>query len=427
MNLAEGRRMLDSLRFLRGLAACVLVASSPALAQTPPPQALEAERLLDKADAALSAGNDVEARKGYQEVLERYPGTPSAALAQRSLSALKARITPPPMPPAPPPSPAAAPEAPPEATEPAEPEGPPPSNRSDLVYAREPYSLRTKERIHLSTWEKVDFVSTAFSYGGSVGFSYALALKSSSTASILGPVVLGAGIYTLGAVGYLLKADPDRGDLPLLLSITSYLPTTMAFALSSMAPNLDPGLTGWLVAGTGTVAIPIALLAAYYLDLDPGDMQLVRDAGFWGMVLGLAGAAGFGQSGSFGGLPPWQGISAAGLVGLYVGLGLGGLSVLLKSDVSLERVRVTTWGGYGGAVVGTLIAVAATANQSNSGQAAFAGGTIGAALGLAVTFAATGSLDAIPADAKMLSLAPTLSPLAGPGQSGMTFGLRSSF
>ena len=213
-----------------------------------------------------------------------------------------------------------------------------------------------------------------------------------------------------------------------MLSITSYLPTTMAFALSSMAPNLDPGVTGWLVAGTGTVAIPLALLAASYLDLDPGDMQLVRDAGFWGMVLGLAGAAGFGQGAAFGGLPAWQGISAAGLVGLYVGLGVGGLAVLLKSDVSLERVRVTTWGGYGGAVVGTLIAVAATADQSSgSGQAAFAGGTIGAALGLAVTFAVTGSLDAVPADAKMLALTPNVAPLSGPGQSGMTFGFRSAF
>jgi hypothetical protein len=314
----------------------------------------------------------------------------------------------------------------------ATPEGPTPADRGDIVYSREPYSLRTKERIRLSTWEKVDFVSTAFSYGGSVGLSYALALRSSDTAGILGPVVLGAGIYTLGAVGYLLEGNPDRGDLPLVLSIASYIPTTVAFALSSMAPNLDAGATGWLVAGAGTISIPIALLAAYYLDLDPGDMQLVRDAGFWGMVLGLAGAAGFGQLGSSccsSSLPGWQGVSAAGLVGLYVGLGLGGLAVLLKADVSLERVRVTTWGGYGGAVVGTLVAVAATANNSNSGQAAFAGGTIGAALGLAVTFAATGSLDKIPEDAKMLSsMTPTVSPIAGgSGQSGMTVGFRSTF
>jgi hypothetical protein len=425
MNLAARRRMLGR------LAACILIASSAALAQTPAPDAFAAEKLLGNADSALSAGNDVEARRGFQLVIELYPGTPSAALAQRSLSALNARVTPPPPPPplsTPSPAPATTTEAGPEEAEPAEPEAGSPANRSDLVYTREPYSLRTKERIRLSTWEKVDFVSTAFSYGGSVGLSYALALKTSSTAGILGPVVLGAGIYTLGAVGYLLQGNPDRGDLPLVLSITSYLPTTMAFALSSMAPNLDPGVTGWLVAGTGTVAIPLALLAASYLDLDPGDMQLVRDAGFWGMVLGLAGAAGFGQGAAFGGLPAWQGISAAGLVGLYVGLGVGGLAVLLKSDVSLERVRVTTWGGYGGAVVGTLIAVAATADQSSgSGQAAFAGGTIGAALGLAVTFAVTGSLDAVPADAKMLALTPNVAPLSGPGQSGMTFGFRSAF
>ena len=40
------------------------------------------------------------------------------------------------------------------------------------------------------------------------------------------PVAIGAIAYTVGAVAYLISADPDRGDLPLALAITSFLPTT---------------------------------------------------------------------------------------------------------------------------------------------------------------------------------------------------------
>jgi hypothetical protein len=79
MNLAQGRRMLESKRFFGRLAACVLVASATAMAQAPAPEqvpeGVQAQRLLDKADAALSAGDDVQARGRYQE--ERRSGSAS--------------------------------------------------------------------------------------------------------------------------------------------------------------------------------------------------------------------------------------------------------------------------------------------------------------------------------------------------------------
>ena len=44
----------------------------------------------------------------------------------------------------------------------------------------------------------------------------------------------------------------------------------------------------------GVLSVPIAIAAARHLDPDPGDMQLVRDAGFWGLVLGTTGMLAFG-------------------------------------------------------------------------------------------------------------------------------------
>jgi hypothetical protein len=107
-------------------------------------------------------------------------------------------------------------------------------------------------------------------------------------------------------------------------------------------------------------------------------------------------------------------VGVAGLVGLYGGLGLG-LLAASTSDISLERVRVTTWGGYGGAVVGALIA----AGTESEASGAFRNVAVGSALGVLVTFISTGSIDAIPPgahlDGKQLSslryLEPSLLPI----------------
>ena len=47
-----------------------------------------------------------------------------------------------------------------------------------MVVRHEPYSLRTAERLRLTTWEKLDFGVTAFLYGMSLGLTFSLGLDS---------------------------------------------------------------------------------------------------------------------------------------------------------------------------------------------------------------------------------------------------------
>ena len=105
----------------------------------------------------------------------------------------------------------------------------------------------------------------------------------------MAPVALGAIAYTLGAVAYLQRGDPDRGDLPLALAITSFLPTTTLLVADVASDNPDAKNVALVTAVVGLLSVPVAILAAHHLDLDPGDTQLVRDAGFWGLVLGTTG------------------------------------------------------------------------------------------------------------------------------------------
>ena len=126
-------------------------------------------------------------------------------------------------------------------------------------------------------------------------------------------------------------------------------------------------------------------------------MQLVRDAGFWGLALGLLGAEsvrwephydGRGAENSLTTEPSSGTLSRAGGLGLVAGFCLGTLAAT-QVDVSLERVRVATWGGYAGALMGALADTRLSTEESTIARSV-AGG---AALGLAVTFACTSSLD----------------------------------
>jgi hypothetical protein len=271
---------------------------------------------------------------------------------------------------------------------------------AEVIVRNEPYSLRTKERLRLTIWEKVDFSVTSFLYGMSLGLSFALSQDTHSASDVLTPVALGAIAYTLGSVGFLKLANPDRGDLPLALAITSYVPTTTLLVMSAADASSDGRTTGMATTIAGLLSIPIAVVAARHLDLDPGDTQLVRDAGFWGLALSTVGMLGFGgHTDTYYGssqyrTPSGREVAVAGLVGLYGGLGLGLLGTRV-GEVSLERVRVTTWGGYGGAVVGLLLGAAADNGRE---QDTYRGAAIGALAGLVITFISTSSLDGIPDD-----------------------------
>ena len=78
-----------------------------------------------------------------------------------------------------------------------------------------------------------------------------------------------------------------------------------------------------------------------------------------------------------------------------------GLLAAKYSEVSLERVRVTTWGGYGGAVLGALVG----ASGSDGGRGVWGGITVGSLLGLGITFLATGSMDGIPPEDRPVAAA----------------------
>src|SRR5688572_28776561 len=228
----------------------------------------------------------------------------------------------------------------------------------------------------------------------SVGVSYSLSADTSNAEDILPAVAVGAIAYTLASVAYLQAGKPDRGDLPLVLAIASYVPTTTLLVASAVREDPDPEDTALAVVGSGLLAIPAAVIAARNFDLDPGDTQLVRDAGFWGLVLGTTGALAFGgeTNNNYGfeqyTTPSNRKVAGLGLAGLYGGLTLGTIAAL-NSEVSLERVRVTTWGGYGGTVVGLLLGAA----SGNSDRAAYTGMTIGGVAGLVITFLATSGLD----------------------------------
>ena len=366
-------------------------AAAPAVAPVAaPPSSLEA------ADAAVDAGNLNLARAIYEQVIREHPDAPEAAEARRALKIIAAARA----------SGVAAPPA-------RAGEEPPPTE--GVVVRREPYSLKTKERLRLTTWEKLDFGTTAFLYGLSVGYSYAISLDNASNG--LPAVAIGALSYTLGTVVFLNAANPDRGDLPLALAITSYVPTTTLLAANAFIDHPSSKNTALATATAGLLSVPIAIYATHELDLDPGDTQLVRDSGFWGLVLATTGMLGFGGSnGAFGEYqsPSTKAVSGAGLVGLYGGLGLGVLAAHYN-DISLERVRVSTWGGYGGAVVGLLLAAAGNADT----QSVYRGIGIGALAGLVVTFwptrtrAGTPHDAAPPARATTMKVSPTLAPWAG--------------
>jgi hypothetical protein len=361
-----------------------LARAQEAPAPAPPPPAPTAaaspEQLLAAADAAVDAGNLGAAAILYDQLARQHAASPQAGEARRALKIITAGRMPPPAP--------------------AVPQAAPPSEAGTVgvVIRREPYSLHTQERLRLTTWEKLDFGVTSFLYGMSVGFSFALSRNNPSGDEITAPIALGALGYTLGAVAYLKVGEPDRGDLPLALAITSFVPYTTLFVANIASDHPDERNMGLVTAATGVLSVPVAILAARQFDPDPGDMQLARDAGFWGMVLATTGtlwlggetiSTGFG--GSFYQAPSNRKIFTGSLLGLYGGLGLGTIAAL-NSEVSLERVRVSTWGGYGGAVLGLLFG-----GVSADTDAGWWGGvTLGALAGLAITFAATSGLDGIP-------------------------------
>jgi hypothetical protein len=348
----------------------MLIAAMPRLVLTltfgQPQPGADPELALKACDLMVTEGKPTTAIPCFEGIRRQFPGSPQAHDAERALWVLRAL---PPLAPAP------------SLTPPVPPAG------KESFYVLEPYSTRTKERLRLSTWEKLDFGVSAFLYGLSTGASFGLA---TDTDNIIGSMVVGSILYTgLGAL-YVNTAQVDRGDLPLVLGIASYVPLTATFI--TLAADTNSGkAAATAVTAAGLVALPAAYWAGSVTDLDPGDTQLVRDAGFWGTIWGVTTAL---ATAPDAGNPSGRRIGIGGMIGLYGGLGMG-LLLASQTDISLERVRVTTWGGYGGTLLGFLVA----ASDKSTERGLWGHLAVGSALGVLVTFAATASIDAAPANA----------------------------
>jgi hypothetical protein len=360
--------------------AALLALSLARPAGAAPPAAAAAETAaagqLRRCDDLAARRQIAAARVCYQELRQRHAGSNEAHDADRALRTLSV----------------IAPELPREA-----------GGTERRFFVLDPYSSRTGERLHITSWEKLDFTVTAYVYGLSIGASAGLAADATAN-TIFGLMVGGAVVYTGLALTYLGTPHVDRADLPLALAITSYVPLTTALVALS-TDWTGPGASTAIV-GTAIAALPIASLAVWGTDLDPGDTQLVREAGFWGMFLGVTLSLQTSSS--------TRVVGGVGLAGLYGGMGLG-LIAAAYSEVSLERARVSTWGGYTGGVLGFLVA-GAIPGLGRSTFSAIAGGS---AAGLLLTFAATRGLDAAPPHALALGrqrlslrcLEPTVLPL----------------
>jgi hypothetical protein len=346
----------------------MLMAAMPRLvltltfAQPQPAPAADPALALQACDLLVTEGKLVIAASCFDGIRRQFVGTPQAHDAERALWVLRAL----PLAPAPSLGPA------------------PPAAGKESFYVFEPYSRRTGERLRLTTWEKLDFGVSAFLYGLSTGATFGAATESDN---ITGWAVVGSLVYTGLSVLYVNTAKVDRGDLPLTLAISSYVPLTAGFIALATEPS-SGNVSASVVAASGLLALPAAYWAASVTDLDPGDTQLVRDAGFWGAVWGVTTALATSDTQSD------RSVGIGGMIGLYGGLGLG-LLVASNTNISLERVRVSTWGGYGGAILGVLIAAAD--NSSGRSVPGYVG--LGSALGVLVTFAATSAIDAAPANA----------------------------
>jgi hypothetical protein len=265
--------------------------SPGAPAEVVDPRLLGARAALTAADALLDA-HEIDAAYGaYDRVASDFPGTSEARTAERVMRALNACVTVPTLtcdgdfatdaPAAGAPGAAAAPT-----------QGAIRRLLGRIVIPGRPepvtFSLETGEAIGIPWWEHLEFMVTAAAYGITVGLAFDAVLIHSSNETVIPPILLAVGFGGSAAL-YAAFGSPDRGDYPLALTIMAGVPAAalMITAIASgpytsAGRNIGNAPYGVAVGVGGVAAVPLALLLAAYVDVDPGDMQLVRDAGALG-------------------------------------------------------------------------------------------------------------------------------------------------
>ena len=179
-----------------------------------------------------------------------------------------------------------------------------------------------------------------------------------------------------------MATRPDRGDLPLVTGIWTYLAMAAAGAVSLLEPTASPNF-GFAVAGASVLALPVSVIATSYFDPDPGDTRLVFDGMLWGGLLGVSLAPLL--TGSL--APRARPLSnrefgVGGLLGMHIG---GGLALWLARTFhpSLERVRLATVTAYGSVLVSGILAFWLTDRDDHAVAITMAGGALGLAAGFA--------------------------------------------
>lgn len=318
-----------------------------------------AEIALERADAWLEAGEIKRARRIYFKVLRKYPGTPPAEAALRSLLALEST-----------------PEEEPQAIE----------------------HQRASSASGFTAGDRADLIVSETAFGLVLGgFSVA-----GAGTSDYWPLVLGGALGGGAATAFSL-IDKDRGDVPLVLGLTSLVPATvyLAFRILPEIPNERSAATA--SAWTGMLSVPAAMILSQFVSPDPARAELVRQGADWGLLLGALGGRYAAPSALY---QRWN--FGAALLGLYFGLGMGVLAANALPAVEVDSVRLTAIGGYVGVGLGyTLESVFADGRQPSLGTA------IGGLAGLGAT-ALTLYLADRPRrfrSSKHASLTPTLVPV----------------
>ena len=316
----------------------------------------ESEKLLALADEHLEAGEITKALRAYQDIVGNHGSSPAAQIAKRSALVIERVI---------------AARSKPRPSADLIPSNPIVQQTSNSAMVGDDlFSRATGERLAINIWERLDFAGTMFTYG--LGNGAALAAGSGCEGGCVAGMMAASGAVFGGAsLYYLLNGNVDRGDLPLAMAVTAYLPAAIMFTgfiaeQDSEAQALTTGLVG-------VAALPIGLALAAATDVDPGDTQLVRDSIFWGSLFGI---------GSLLAVDEDTGSQTVGICALSGGIvgGLAGTALASFSDPTLERVRVVTWAGYAGTALGLLVGVGLETDQGYA-IGAVSGGVLGLTLG----------------------------------------------
>jgi hypothetical protein len=186
------------------------------------------------------------------------------------------------------------------------------------------------------TWvDRADLVGTLAVYGLVAGYGLTPLAPFQPYTPILG------GALLFGFAGALLNVTQDQ--VPLVEGLILLPATLLVLLLAVLNPYPDPWYITTAIAVAGGLCLPLGLVVGTRLKISGGDAALIRDAGFWGALLGTL--LGMGSTTGIQPLPT--------LIGLLTGTGAGAVLSRLF-EPTLGQVRAVTVSGYLGGMLGLI-------------------------------------------------------------------------